>query len=77
MKTVSIIKIEALTLSKKILNQIEWHTHTQEMLNCAVGWCSDGQSTKLISRTLDGRLYKSSVSKVSEIKNGFPQIFLK
>jgi hypothetical protein len=77
MNNTSIIKIEALTLNQKVLDQIEWHDYDKLMEGSTIGWYTEKSNIRVIARTLEGRFFKASVSRPLEIKNKFPQIFIK
>lgn len=75
MDSIGIIKLEALAISQKVLDQIEMHDLTPTLEGCIIGWYQL-QGTKVICK-IDGRFFKCHVSRSSEIKAKFPQIFIK
>jgi hypothetical protein len=87
MQSTPIVKIEAVTISQKIVDQIENHNWDQEMENMMIGWCSDRNGIRAIGKSLEGRYFKCYVSGYSipsrhpvhltDLKNRFPQIFVK
>lgn len=86
MEGTPIIKMEAVTISQKILDQIESHKWDQEMERWLIGWCVDRRGTILLGKSLEGRYFKCWVFpgssfdyrvNLSDIKNNYPQIFIK
>lgn len=87
MESSAIIKLEAVTLSQKVLDQIEHHDWDAEMERWMIGWCSDRNGIKAIGKNLEGRYFKCYISGYSaptrhpvhlmDLKNRFPQIFIK
>jgi len=87
MQSAPIVKIEAVTISQKIIDQIENHNWDQEMENMMFGWCVERNGIRAIGKSLDGRYFKCYISgytgtsrhpiHLTDLKNRFPQIFIK
>lgn len=77
MESSAIIKLEAVTVSQKVLDQIGYHDWNPEMERWVLGWYVDRRGTGVIARNLEGRYFKCYVSRPTEIKDRFPQIFIK
>lgn len=82
MERTAIIKLEAITISLKVLDQIEGHPWDQEMERWTIGWCYKDRRTMAIGQNLEGRYFKCyldaySRCNLTDIKNRFPQIFIK
>ena len=77
MQSAPIVKIEAVTISQKILDQISYHEWNQEMERWTIGWYSDRRGTGVIAKNLEGRYFKCYSPRPAEIKDRFPQIFIK
>lgn len=77
MKSMSLIKIEALTLSKKILDQIESHPYDRVMETCIIGWYMDNGCLYVISK-IGGRIFMAHNDRNPETtKERHQQIFIK
>jgi hypothetical protein len=75
MDSTGIIKIEALAISQKVLDQIEMQVLTPELEKWIIGWYQL-QGTKVICK-VNGRFFKCHVSRTEETKAKYPQIFIK
>jgi hypothetical protein len=70
-----IIKIEAITLSQKVLDQIEMRDLSSELVPSIIEWYQL-QGTRVICKH-EGRFFKCHVARSAEIKSKYPQIFIK
>lgn len=86
METRPIIQVSALTMSQKILDQIERHDWDMDMERWTIGWCVTPKGTMVIARNLDDHLFKCylSMNRIPRdgqapvtVKERFPQIFVK